>query len=95
MYKSESGNETDRWFHGGLYKLMHALPYPSWFYIGIQNLNLASGEVRNPKTEVPRGFLAAITTVVFTSFSVILVAASLHPGISALQHADHPLTRGY
>jgi ethanolamine permease len=95
MYKSEADSEYDRWFHGGFYKFMHALPYPSWFYIGIQNINLACGEMRNPKTDVPRGYLAAITTVAFTSFAAILVAASLHPGTSVLQHAAHPLTRGY
>jgi ethanolamine permease len=95
MYESESDSEYDQWFHGGFYKFMHALPYPSWFFIGIQNINLACGEMRNPKTDVPRGYLAAITTVAFTSFAAILVAVSVHPGTSVLQHKTWPLTRGY
>jgi L-asparagine transporter-like permease len=95
MYKDESDSEYDRWFRGGFYKFMHALPYPSWFFIGIQNINLACGEMRSPKTDVPRGYLAAITTVVFTSFAAILVAVSVHPGTSVLQYKTWPLTRGY
>jgi ethanolamine permease len=91
----ESETEYDRWFHGGMTKFMHALPYPSWFFIGIQNINLACGEMRNPKIDVPRGYLAAISTVALTSFSTVFVAVSIHPGISALLHSAHPLTRGY
>ena len=71
------------------------LPLPCWFFVGIQSINLACTDIVSPKSEVPKGFMAAMCTVLCTSFSVILIACSLSPGVPVLLTRTHPLTRGY
>jgi amino acid transporter len=95
FYKSETDNEYERWFHGGMFAFMRALSFPSWFFIGIQNIDLACGEMRSPKTQVPKGYFVSIGTVVLTCFSVVLVACAIHPGTSLVKIRHQPLNRGY
>ena len=86
---------SEKWFHGGMQHFMHAMPTATRFFVGIQSIDLACGQIRSPKTEVPKGSLGAVTTVMFTSFAVLFVACSLKPGISVLQKSLNPLTYGY
>ena len=87
--------EMERWFRYGALGFMHILPRPCWFFFGIQCINLASGEMVSPKTEVPKAYIASLCTTLLTSFSVLLTACALYPGTSALRHRLFPLTRGY
>jgi len=89
----ESGSE--RWFNGGMKQFMHILPTSTRFFVGIQSIDLTCGQLKNPKTEVPRGSMGAVTTVMFTSFAVVCVACSLPPGLSHLATQINPLTKGY
>ena len=92
---ADDNSPYEQWFHGGMYEFMHVLPLPCWFFVGIQSINLACTDIVSPKSEVPKGFMAAMCTVLCTSFSVILIACSLSPGVPVLLTRTHPLTRGY
>jgi len=92
-YSNEEGNE--KWFQGGMYDFMRVLPLGTRFYMGIQSINLACGQIKNPKTEVPKGYLGAMTFTLFTSFAVLFLAASLHPGIVDFARRARPLTNGF
>ncbi len=86
---------VDKWFQGGMYEFMSVLPRSTRFFQGIQSINLACGHIKNPKTEVPKGYLGAMTFVLFTSFAVLALAVSLPPGIVTLARRRRPLINGF
>lgn len=85
----------DSWFHGGLQRFMFILPAPSRFFVGIQSTNLACGQIKNPKSEVPKAYMLSMNTVVITCVAVTFLACSLPPGISRLALQANPLTPGF
>jgi amino acid permease len=85
----------EQWFHGGMHEFMHALPRAGLFFTGIQNINLACREIREPKSEVPKAYMAGLGTGLLTSFVTVLVACSLSPGVSYLKTRLYPLSTGY
>jgi amino acid transporter len=93
--EDDTNTPYEQWFHGGFYEFMHVLPRPCLFFVGIQNINLACREIREPKSEVPKAYMAGLGTGLLTSFSTVLVACSLLPGVTTLARRIHPLTTGY
>ncbi len=91
----EDQEGVDKWFRGGLYQFMHVLPLSTRFFVGIQSINLACGQLKQPKRDVPRGSLGAITFCLFTSFAVLLLGVSLPPGLDAFINRPRPLTAGF
>lgn len=83
------------WFHGGIKEFMHMLPTTTRFFVGIQSIDVTCGQLKFPKSQVPKGSIGAIATVMITSFAVVFIACSLSPGVSVLQHQLYPLTQGY
>ena len=92
-FPDETG--VDRWFQGGMYDFLSILPVASRFFRGIQSVNLACGQIKNPKTEVPKGYMGAMITVMCTAFAVLFVACSLPPGIVDFAERPRPLTAGF
>ena len=92
-YPNEEG--LAKWFQGGMYQFMTVLPLGTRFFQGIQSINLACGQIKNPKTEVPKGYLGAMTFTLFTSFAVLFLAVSQYPGIVDFARRGRPLTNGF
>ena len=85
----------ERWFRNGAFQFFHDLPVASWFFIGVEALNLACKEVENPKRDIPRGYMASITTLVLTAVGILFVCCSLSPGVSVMLSALTPLDSGF
>jgi len=86
---------TARWFHGGAYEFVSVLPLATRFYQGIQSINLACGQIKNPKKEVPKGYVGAMSTVFITSFAVLFIATSVKPGLDLFVIRPRPLSNGF
>lgn len=74
-----------------------ALPFAIWFYLAIEGIANVAEEARNPQRDLPRGFIAAMVTLVFltgiTLFGAVGVAgweAVVYPEPGA-KPSDSPL----
>ena len=86
---------TEAWMHHDFLGFMHILPKPAWFFLGIQSINLSCGKMKNPKLDVPRGYLGAIATTCLTSIAVVFLSCSLAPGVFEFKEQFRPLTQGF
>eukprot|EP01032_Pedospumella_encystans_P009646 gene9646-11338_t len=84
-----------RWFHGDMYEFMSVLPLGTRFFQGIQSINLACGHIKNPKTEVPKGYVWSMSFVMFTSFAVFFLATAVKPGLLIFIARLRPLSSGF
>ncbi|KAF0686957.1 Aste57867_21249 [Aphanomyces stellatus] len=78
-YKTNAPPET--MFIGGFSGFMQALPSATWLFVGLEALNTAGDEVRDPKSIVPLGQRWAMITLVITGLSSIVIVAGLPPGV--------------
>lgn len=85
----------DEYFSGGVREFMSILPLPCWFFVGVQSINLACGQLKFPKRDVPRGTIAAVCTVMVTSLAVLFVTCSLPPSVAYFKEKSRPLTTGF
>ena len=92
-YPGEEG--VGRWFHGGMYEFMSVLPLGTRFFQGIQSINLACGLIKNPKIEVPKGYVWSMSFVMFTSFAVFFLATAVKPGLLIFIARLRPLSSGF
>jgi ethanolamine permease len=69
--------------------VMAAIPYAMWFFLAIEGGAMAAEEVRNPKKDIPKGFISGIMTLAFATVLTLLVTAGLGGGTG--KPADYPL----
>ena len=67
-----------------------AFPYAIWFYLAIEGLPLAAEETRDPARDMPKGFIAAMFTLLALA-ALILVFAPGGGGSAAIQESGAPL----
>ncbi|WP_374950314.1 ethanolamine permease [Mucilaginibacter sp.] len=67
-----------------------ALPFAVWFYLAIEGVAMVAEEVKDPKRNIPRGYLSALATLVFLALGVMIFAGGITDWhkLSAL---DYPL----
>ncbi|MFJ9537108.1 amino acid permease [Streptomyces sp. NPDC101225] len=81
-------------FPFGLKGLLYALPFAMWFYLGIEELPLASEEAHNPQRDVPRaGVLGMVTLLVFAALVYVFNTAVL--GSRTTGSSGQPLLDGF
>ncbi|MFT3692756.1 MAG: ethanolamine permease [Kofleriaceae bacterium] len=75
-----------------------ALPFAIWFYLGIEGLANVAEDARDPQRDLPRGFFAAMVTLVIltviTMFGAVGTAgwhAVVYPDPAILKTSDSPL----
>ena len=85
------------WPHGWTGALA-AVPFAIWFYLAIEGVANAAEEARNPRRDVPRGFAAAIITLVVLAFCVFFFGVGVggwerivYPADSLIEAADGTL----
>ena len=78
----------DPWI-GGAGGVLAAIPFAIWLYLGVEGAAMAAEEVRDPRRDVPRGFIAGILTLAACTVLTLLVTAGL--GGAAAGAVDHPL----
>ena len=76
-------------FSNGGTGILAAIPFAIWFYLAIEGGAMSAEEVKNPKKDIPKGFISAILTLAVGTFFTLFVTAGLGGGLGEL--ADYPL----
>ncbi len=74
--------------------VLAALPFAIWFYLAIEELPLAAEESHDPRTDMPRGILLGLLTLVVCPFATLVLSAGIAPGAAALGTSEEPLFDG-
>ena len=82
------------YFVGGMTSFLNILPLPYWFFVGIESLAFACGDLEHPKT-IYKGWIPCMLTLFCTSIFVVIVTSSLPPGLFSLSLASVPLNAGF
>jgi ethanolamine permease len=54
--------------------VLAALPFAIWFFIAVEGVPLAAEEAKDPKKDLPRGIIAAVSVLALTGISVLFLA---------------------
>jgi ethanolamine permease len=67
-----------------------ALPFAVWFYLAIEGVAMVAEEVKDPKKNIPRGYISSLATLVFLALGVMILTGGITDWrkLSAL---DYPL----
>lgn len=79
----------------GLAGIFFALPFAVWFYLGIEELPLASEETRDPARDLPRGILWGLGTLIVFALLTLVLNSSIAPGAAKLSTSGEPLLDGF
>jgi ethanolamine permease len=63
----------------GIGGVFAAVPFAIWFYLGLEGAAMSAEEVIEPKKTIPRGFMAAIATLVTLALSVLICTSGVMP----------------
>jgi ethanolamine permease len=74
----------------GLVGIWAALPYAIWFFLAIEGVPLAAEETRDPATDMPKGLIAGMLTLLVFA-ALILVFGPGGSGSAVIQDSDNPL----
>ncbi len=67
-----------------------ALPYAIWFYLAIEGVAMVSEEVKDPKRNIPRGYILGISTLVILAIGVMVLTGGITDW-RKLSSLDYPL----
>ena len=79
----------------GLAGIFFALPFAVWFYLGIEELPLASEETHDPARDLPRGILWGLGTLIVFALLTLVLNSSIAPGAAKLSTSGEPLLDGF
>ncbi|MBV8388908.1 MAG: ethanolamine permease [Mucilaginibacter sp.] len=74
----------------GMSGIFAALPFAVWFYLAIEGVAMVAEEVKEPKQNIPKGYLYGLGTLMFLALGVMILTG----GISdwrKLSNLDYPL----
>jgi ethanolamine permease len=67
-----------------------AIPFAVWFYLGIEGVAMVAEEVTEPKRNIPKGYIAGISTLVLLVLAVMIFSGGVGDWKS-LSTIDYPL----
>jgi ethanolamine permease len=67
-----------------------ALPYAVWFYLAIEGVAMVAEEVKEPKRNIPKGYISGLATLVLLTFGVMLFTGGVTDW-RKLSNLDYPL----
>jgi ethanolamine permease len=67
-----------------------ALPYAVWFYLAIEGVAMVAEEVKDPKRNIPKGYLSGLATLVFLALGVMILTGGVTDW-RKLSTIDYPL----
>lgn len=67
-----------------------AIPFAIWFYLGIEGVAMVAEEVKDPKRNIPIGYIAGIVTLVLLALAVMIFSGGIGDWKS-LSTIDYPL----
>lgn len=77
-------------FFGGWKGIFASIPFAIWFYLGVEGGAMAAEECKNPRKDIPKGFILGITTLVILAFITLFISTGISD-ISKLNNVDSPL----
>jgi len=54
-----------------------ALPFAVWFYLAIEGVAMVAEEVKEPKRNIPRGYISGLATLVFLALGVMIFTGGI------------------
>ncbi|RYZ99832.1 MAG: ethanolamine permease [Sphingobacteriaceae bacterium] len=67
-----------------------ALPFAVWFYLAIEGVAMVAEEVKEPKRNIPKGYISALITLVFLALGVMILTGGITDW-HKLSNIDYPL----
>ena len=67
-----------------------ALPFAIWFYLAIEGVAMVAEEVKEPKKNIPRGYISALATLVALALGVMVLTGGITDW-RKLSNLDYPL----
>jgi ethanolamine permease len=67
-----------------------ALPFAVWFYLAIEGVAMVAEEVKDPKKNIPKGYISALATLVFLALGVMILTGGITDW-RKLSNLDYPL----
>ncbi|WP_234117461.1 ethanolamine permease [Clostridium hydrogenum] len=86
MTKIFGGNVT----RGGTIGVFNAIPFAIWFYLAAEGGAMSAEECKNPKKDIPKGFILAILTLVVLALVTFFCTAGIL-NLKALGATNSPL----
>ncbi|MCV7194517.1 ethanolamine permease [Mycolicibacterium brumae] len=74
----------------GYFGIWAAIPFAIWFFLAVEGVPLAAEETANPERNVPRGIIAAISVLMVTCVTVLVLATGAG-GAEAMSDSGNPL----
>jgi ethanolamine permease len=67
-----------------------SLPYAVWFYLAIEGVAMVAEEVKDPKRNIPKGYISGLATLIFLAFGVMIFTGGITDW-RKLSSLDYPL----
>jgi ethanolamine permease len=67
-----------------------AIPFAIWFYLGIEGVAMVAEEVKDPRRNIPKGYIAGIVTLVLLALAVMIFSGGIG-NWKSLSTIDYPL----
>ncbi|RZK76457.1 MAG: ethanolamine permease, partial [Pedobacter sp.] len=67
-----------------------ALPFAVWFYLAIEGVAMVAEEVKDPKKNIPLGYISSLATLVFLALGVMILTGGITDW-RKLSTIDYPL----
>ncbi len=67
-----------------------ALPFAVWFYLAIEGVAMVAEEVKDPKKDIPKGYISGIATLILLVFGVMILTGGITDW-HKLSNIDYPL----
>jgi ethanolamine permease len=67
-----------------------ALPFAVWFYLAIEGVAMVAEEVKDPKKDIPKGYISALATLVALALGVMVLTGGITDW-RKLSKLDYPL----
>ena len=83
---------TEPAFTNGFAGVAGAMTFAMWFYFAIDGAAMQAEEMKNPRKDIPKGYIAAIVTLFITSLIAIFLPAGIADYKVVAQY-DYPLAK--
>jgi ethanolamine permease len=90
--KPTAGNST--FLPGGFGPVLLVIPFAMWFFLGIEELPLASEETKNPQRDIPRAGIIALITLLVCAVVIFVVNTGVN-GAKEISPSGQPLLDGF
>ena len=71
------------------------MPFAVWLFLAIEQLPLAAEESVDPKTDMPKGIILGMLTLIVSAFMILWLNSSVANGSFALGKSTEPLLDGF